>query len=191
MAGYSGTALPNRYAWPSARWGSIPVEGGVAAAYKQDIAAAADPVAHRLDLEAHYHAISSPLRTAERAHFYKWLAWSASTLQAMLMHFFYPVRLVDDGNATGAAQVKAHAEAQIGAMLDSVDAELASHGKSWLLGDTFSAVDPYLLMLGRWTRSFARPARSLPNVGPYLQRVLARPAVQRAFAIEKLQPPLV
>lgn len=64
--GPSGTALPNRYAWPSARWGSIPVEGGVAAAYKQDIAAASDPVAHRLDLEAHYHAISSPLRTAER-----------------------------------------------------------------------------------------------------------------------------
>jgi acetyl-CoA carboxylase carboxyltransferase component len=64
--GPSGTALPNRYAWPSARWGSIPVEGGVAAAYKQDIASATDPLAHRLDLEAHYHALSSPLRTAER-----------------------------------------------------------------------------------------------------------------------------
>ena len=42
------------------------MEGGVAAAYKKDIAAAEDPVAHRLDLEAHYHAISSPMRTAER-----------------------------------------------------------------------------------------------------------------------------
>ncbi|SFN51476.1 acyl-CoA carboxylase subunit beta [Variovorax sp. OV329] len=66
LHGPSGTSLPNRYAWPSARWGSIPVEGGVAAAYKKDIAAAEDPVAHRLELEAHYHAISSPLRTAER-----------------------------------------------------------------------------------------------------------------------------
>jgi glutathione S-transferase len=46
-------------------------------------------------------------------------------------------------------------------------------------------------MLGRWTRSFARPARSLPNLGPHLQRVLARPAVQRAFATEKLAPPLI
>jgi glutathione S-transferase len=52
-------------------------------------------------------------------------------------------------------------------------------------------VDPYALMLCRWTRNFARPARSLPNLGPYLQRVLARPAVRRAFATEKLQPPLV
>lgn len=61
--GPSGTALPNRYAWPSARWGSIPVEGGVAAAYKKEIAAAVDPVARRLELEAHYHATASPVRT--------------------------------------------------------------------------------------------------------------------------------
>jgi len=34
--------------------------------------------------------------------------------------------------------------------------------------------DSYLLMLGRWTRGFARPARSLPQLGPYLARALAR-----------------
>jgi glutathione S-transferase len=28
-------------------------------------------------------------------------------------------------------------------------------------------------MLCRWTRGFARPARSLPHLFPYLQRVLA------------------
>ena len=135
--------------------------------------------------------LAPPLATPERAHFYKWLIWSTNTLQAMLMHFVYPERLVDEGNTSGAAQVKAHAEAQIGGMLDLLDRELASHRKPWLLGDAYSAVDPYALMLGRWTRSFARPARSLPNLGPYLQRVLARPAVQRAFATEKLAPPLV
>jgi glutathione S-transferase len=47
------------------------------------------------------------------------------------------------------------------------------------------------MLLCRWTRGLARPARSLPHLGPYLQRVLARPAVQRAFATEQLQPPLV
>lgn len=64
--GPSGTSLPNRYAWPSARWGSIPVEGGVAAAFKRDIAAADDPTAHRLKLEQHYHALSLPIRSAEK-----------------------------------------------------------------------------------------------------------------------------
>jgi glutathione S-transferase len=145
---------------------------------------------HLVDTHPDAH-LAPPIATHARAHFYKWLIWSTNTLQAMLMHFFYAGRLVDDGNESGAAQVKAHAEAQIGGMLDVLDRELAAHGKPWLLGEAYSAVDPYVLMLGRWTRSFARPARSLPHLGLYLQRVLARPAVQRAFATEKLAPPLV
>ena len=132
-----------------------------------------------------------PLQTAERAHFYQWLFWCTNTLQAMLMHYFYSERMVDDGDARGAAQVKSRAEARAGAMLDRLDEQLASHDGDWLLGTTFSAVDPYALMLCRWTRNFARPARSLPHLGPYVQRMLARPAVQRAFATEKLAMPLV
>jgi len=58
--------LNHRYGWPSARWGSIPIEGGVAAAYKRDIAGASDPDARRRELEAHYDRLSSPMRTAER-----------------------------------------------------------------------------------------------------------------------------
>ena len=135
--------------------------------------------------------LAPALGSAERAHYYKWFVWSTNTLQAMLLHYFYGERLVDAGNAAGAAQVKAHAEASVGGMLDQLDAHLAAHGQAWLLGANFSAVDPFVLMLCRWTRGFARPARSLPHLGPYLQRVLARPAVQRAFATEELQAPLV
>lgn len=135
--------------------------------------------------------LAPPLRTAERAHFYKWLVWCTNTPQAMLMHYFYGERMVDEGDAHAAAQVKAHAQAKVGAMLDQLDAQLAGHGGDWLLGPAYSAVDAYALMLGRWTRGFARPARSLPHLGPYLQRVLARPAVQRAFATEKITAPLV
>ncbi len=58
--------LNHRFAWPSARWGSIPVEGGVAAAYRNEIAAAEDPDAKRAELEAYYNRIGSPFRTAER-----------------------------------------------------------------------------------------------------------------------------
>ena len=143
-------------------------------------------------VDTHVDADLAPATgTVERAQFYKWLVWSTNTLQATLLHYFYGARMVDDGNAAGAAQIKAHAETRIGGMLDQLDAQLASHGRDWLLGERYSAVDPYVLMLCRWTRGFARPARSLPHLGPYLQRVLARPAVQRAFATEKLLPPLV
>ncbi len=58
--------LNHRFAWPSARWGSIPVEGGVAAAYRNEIEAAEDPVAKREELEAYYNRIGSPFRTAEK-----------------------------------------------------------------------------------------------------------------------------
>ena len=142
--------------------------------------------------DAHPQArLAPPMQTAERAHFYKWLVWCTNTPQAMLMHYFYSKRMVNDGDADAAAQVMAHAEAKVGAMLDQLDAQLASHGAEWLLGSMYSAVDPFALMLCRWTRGFARPARSLPHLGPYLQRVLARPAVKRAFATEKLTAPLV
>ena len=63
--GPNGTSLNHRFAWPSARWGSIPIEGGVAAAYKREIEVAPDPLARRAELEAYYHRLSSPFRTAE------------------------------------------------------------------------------------------------------------------------------
>ena len=64
--GQNGMALPNRYAWPSARWGSIPIEGGVAAAFKRELEASSDPEARLHELEAYYHRLGSPLRTAEK-----------------------------------------------------------------------------------------------------------------------------
>ena len=137
------------------------------------------------------HGLAPALGTAERAQFYKRLVWLTNTVQASLIHYFYPERVVDAGDAAAAAQVKAHMEAKVGGLLGQMDAELAAHGQPWLLGATFSAVDLYALMLCRWTRGFARPARSLSHLGPYLQRVLARPAVQRAFATEGLGVPKV
>lgn len=61
-----GEALNFRVAWPSARWGSIPIEGGVMAAHKADIEAAPDPAAKRAELEAFYLDLTSPFRTAEK-----------------------------------------------------------------------------------------------------------------------------
>ena len=129
--------------------------------------------------------------TAERAEFYKWLFWTTNTVQATLKYYFYPDRLVDAGNAEGAAQVKAHAEAAVGGMLDQIEARLAAHGKDWFMGAHYSALDPFIFLMCRWTRGFARPARSLPQTGRFLERMLARPAVQRALATEKLPTPYV
>ncbi len=137
--------------------------------------------------------LAPPLGTPERAHFYKWLVWLANTLQASLILYFYPERWVDEGNAEGAAQVKRHAERKVAGLLDQLDAELARHGQAWFGGAAYSVLDPYVFTMCRWTRNFRNelPARERPHLGPYLQRMLARPAVQRMFANEGLSPPFV
>lgn len=140
--------------------------------------------------DTHPEAVLAPgVATPERAQFYKWLFWLSNTLQAMLIHYFYPERMADD--AAGAAAVKRHAEAAIGRMLDQLDSHLATHDGPWLLGADYSAADALAFVLCRWTRGFDRPARSLPNLGPYLQRMLARPALQKVFATEQPAMPHV
>jgi acetyl-CoA carboxylase carboxyltransferase component len=54
-----------RYAWPSGDWGSLPIEGGVQAAYKREIEAAPDPAARRREIEERLNTFRSPFRTAE------------------------------------------------------------------------------------------------------------------------------
>ena len=54
-----------RYAWPSGEWGSLPIEGGVEAAYRRRIEASSDPDALRAELEENLASLRSPFLTAE------------------------------------------------------------------------------------------------------------------------------
>ena len=54
-----------RYAWLSARWGSLPLEGGIEAAYRAEIDAAPDPKAKIAEIEQRLEQLRSPFRTAE------------------------------------------------------------------------------------------------------------------------------
>lgn len=69
--GVAGAALVDRgdpdlrVAWPSADWGSLPLEGGVEAAFRRELEAAGDPEERLRELMAGFEAIRSPLRTAE------------------------------------------------------------------------------------------------------------------------------
>lgn len=54
-----------RYAWPSAQWGSLPVEGGLEVAYKSELEAADDPQAKLIEIEQRVRSLTSPFRSAE------------------------------------------------------------------------------------------------------------------------------
>ena len=74
LYGLAGTAygrlqgLNLHFAWPSARWGSIPISGGVEAAYRKELEALSieDRAARLAELELRYDHLESPFLTAER-----------------------------------------------------------------------------------------------------------------------------
>ena len=146
-------------------------------------------VLHLCDTHAQAGLAPAP-GTAARAHFYKWLMWCGNTLQPTLSAYFYPERWVREGNAEAAAEVKQMAQAKVGGLLGQLEDLLQSHGGPWMLGKDYSALDPYVFTLCRWTRNFqGRKARDLPLLGAYLQRMATRPALQRVFAAEELSAP--
>jgi propionyl-CoA carboxylase beta chain len=55
-----------RLAWPSGDWGSLPVEGGIEAAFKAQIEAAPDPEAAKREIRARLDRLRSPFRSAEK-----------------------------------------------------------------------------------------------------------------------------
>ena len=54
-----------KIAWPSGTWGSLPVEGGVKAAYKRELEKAENPEEREREIEEELRQLGSPFRTAE------------------------------------------------------------------------------------------------------------------------------
>jgi len=69
--GLAGSAMFNpskakwRYCWPSGDWGSLPMAGGIEAAFRKELAESDDPEALLKVLYKKFDAIRSPFRTAE------------------------------------------------------------------------------------------------------------------------------
>lgn len=98
---------PNGYviSWPSAESGALPVEGGVAVAFRRDIAAAPDPEARRHELEEQFFKAKSPFPRAEgfgvhdlidprttRPVLCRWLEMAAPLLDGQLGPRAYSIR---------------------------------------------------------------------------------------------------
>ena len=67
MSRRAGHFAPDNYvlAWPSVESGALPIEGGVAVAFRREIEAAADPEAKRKELEDELAAQQSPFPRGE------------------------------------------------------------------------------------------------------------------------------
>jgi acetyl-CoA carboxylase carboxyltransferase component len=83
--------------WPSAEGGALPIEGGVAVAFRREIAAAEDPAALRAELEEEFAGRRTPFPRAEsfsvndlidprqtRRALCDWMEWTESPLREQL-----------------------------------------------------------------------------------------------------------
>ena len=133
--------------------------------------------------------LAPAIGSSERAVFYKWLMWFASTLQPALSMYLHPNKWANEPAMF--PELRRCAEEKVSGLFDLLDAVLQARGGPWLIGDTYSATEAFAVTLGRWSRGMPRPAASWPYIGPYINRILARPAVQRALHQEHLQEPWI
>ncbi len=116
----------------------------------------------------------------DRAEYYHWLVFMTNSLQTALQRWFYPDRYGDES-------VQAVAAAEAARHYDLLDRAL--EGRDWLVGETRSAADLFLLMLTRWGRGHEPPAWSRPNLREHFRRTLALPGVTQMFHEQGLELP--
>jgi glutathione S-transferase len=81
-------------------------------------------------------------------------------------------------------EAKALSKAKLADRFKWLDGKLA--GQQYLMGDTFSVADAYLFTTTNWSKHVGLDISGLTNLGAFLGRVAARPAVQAAMRAERL-----
>ncbi|WP_182344317.1 glutathione transferase GstA [Comamonas koreensis] len=112
--------------------------------------------------------------TFERYQLQEWLGFIGTEIHKGFSPLFNP-NMPDP--------VKDLARGQVLKRLTWVDAQLA--GKEFLMGADFSVADAYLFTVCGWSKFVGVDISGLENLASFLQRVGARPSVQKAIADEK------
>ena len=113
--------------------------------------------------------------TMARYRLQEWLNFTTSELHKSFSPLFNPATPED---------YKPLVKARLGERLKWVDGQLA--GKQYLLGDSFTVADAYLFTVANWTQFVGIDISGLPNLGAFMARMAARPAVQAALKAEGL-----
>ena len=87
-------------------------------------------------------------------------------------------------NAAMPEEAKALYRSKVGERFTWLDKQL--EGKSYLMGETFTVADGYLFTVTNWCKHVGVDISGLKNLGAFMGRVAARPAVQEALKAEGL-----
>jgi glutathione S-transferase len=131
--------------------------------------------------EAHLLPLRDPPRLAEA---YERMSWFASGIHVTIAQLWRSGRFTDDADAQQLLQNAA--PARLEAAFDEIEERL---GSPWILGADYSVVDAYAAVFYRWASGrLAMDVGRYPRWRAHFERLNARPAVQRAIAIEKGEP---
>ena len=113
--------------------------------------------------------------TMARYRLQEWLTFIGTEIHKTFSPLFVP---------STTEEARTAAKTRLLGRLSYVNEQLA--GKQFLLGDTFSVADGYLFTVTNWARPTGLDISSLTNLGAFMARVAARPAVQEALKAEGL-----
>ncbi len=132
--------------------------------------------------ERHPEAALAPAAgSPRRADYLQWMFYFANSLQPRFRQWFYP----DDDLPDASESIKEAARIGIEACWSRINTHLATHGP-YLLGEDFSLVDLYALMLMRWSRNMPRPATNWPHLDSLAARLKMRPSWKQLCETEEL-----
>jgi len=119
--------------------------------------------------------LAPPAGTMQRYRLQEWLNFITSELHKGIGGLF---------NKAMPEEAKALMREKALDRLKWVDAQL--EGKAYTMGDAFSVADAYLFVVANWTPFVDIDIAPLKNLGAFMERMRARPAVQQALKAEGL-----
>jgi glutathione S-transferase len=121
--------------------------------------------------------LAPPAGTMERYRLMEWLNFVTAELHKSFSILFNPA-MPDEA--------KVLTRLKLADRFKFVDQALAN--RPYLLGEDFSAADAYLFVVSRWAAPMQVDTTGLAHLAAFMERVAARPAVQRALQAEGLAP---
>ena len=118
-----------------------------------------------------------PAGSRERASLYRWLFFAASNLYEGVLRIYYSDRYTTDLSQADAVQTAArvYVDQMWGLMADAIEEG------PFFLGNKYTVIDPYLLMLSSWYENPEALAAAHPKLQRLFDAVRARPAVARIW----------
>ena len=120
--------------------------------------------------------------TWQRARAMERIATLATEIHPLFNRFFHEDDFAPAKDVQAA--VKARGTEKLLAYFRNEDAALR---KTYWSGDAMDASDIYFMVMARWGRWLTPPANEMPNIRPFYERMIARPAVARAMQSEGIK----